>query len=589
MIYLNPEGKKQIHFFNIIHDNIKPMAATLFISFLMIVLLLFYTGRAMGGNYKYLIMSSSCFGMPEEIAKEMDMPLTYTNGRDLGWDGQFYFYISNDPLGLRGYSANVDSPSYRWQRIGLPLLANLISKLCLQEHVSIPVYYFTNLLLLAAAAFVAFKYLRGKGHSMLWVLPWFFSVGVIITFFNALPDGAADALFIIAFIMLLKDKILCYSLFMSLACLTREGYVLIAFVVFLLGIFGKIDCCKVIHEKKLNTKNFFLMAMPGIIFVIWYAYVSLKFRVMPFKQAYGITQLFMTSWPGYFLRAIKNEMVSECIGLFIYLLFIVLSLLLSLKAGKENAIFYALAPYIVLVGSFGPTVMTHYSGYLKGISILYFILPLMILSLKDIGILTTEKSQTISLKRGLVTLTAVFMAFVSAVSGMLVWDKIDSTFFTTDLQVAGKENPVVQDDVQTLGEFKGEVEVIKNEEKGIANIPFKDFFVRNYSIFTINVKNISNCVWPNTMKADSWGKIAVSYKWYINTTEELDPNSQIIEGSRITFGKNVQPGETVTLSMYVNYPEKAGDYILRISLIQEGCAWFYTYGNGYIDIPITIN
>ena len=46
----------------------------------------------------------------------------------------------------------------------------------------------------------------------------------------------------------------------------------------------------------------------------------------------------------------------------------------------------------------------------------------------------------------------------------------------------------------------------------------------------------------------------------------------------------VEPGETVTMDMYVQMPKDPGQYILRLSLVQEGVLWFYIVGGGYMDM-----
>ena len=44
----------------------------------------------------------------------------------IGYDGQFFFYAAQDPFGRKGAARNMDSPSYRYQRMFFPLLLNLL-------------------------------------------------------------------------------------------------------------------------------------------------------------------------------------------------------------------------------------------------------------------------------------------------------------------------------------------------------------------------------------------------------------------------------------------------------------------------------
>ena len=46
------------------------------------------------------------FGMPDTISQYDKMEPIYKYNDGCGWDGQFYYYISNDLLGTKGYSNN---------------------------------------------------------------------------------------------------------------------------------------------------------------------------------------------------------------------------------------------------------------------------------------------------------------------------------------------------------------------------------------------------------------------------------------------------------------------------------------------------
>lgn len=52
---------------------------------------------------------------------------TYRVRDQRGYDGEFYYLIAHDPLNRRGFLAYVDTPRYRWRRIGLPGLAHLLA------------------------------------------------------------------------------------------------------------------------------------------------------------------------------------------------------------------------------------------------------------------------------------------------------------------------------------------------------------------------------------------------------------------------------------------------------------------------------
>jgi len=52
---------------------------------------------------------------------------TYRVRDERGYDGEFYYLIAHDPLNQRGFLAYIDTPRYRWRRIGLPGLAYLLA------------------------------------------------------------------------------------------------------------------------------------------------------------------------------------------------------------------------------------------------------------------------------------------------------------------------------------------------------------------------------------------------------------------------------------------------------------------------------
>lgn len=306
------------------------------------VLFIGFVGKCYAGDTNYAIMSSTYFGMPEYLQNDVHLPYTYLwteNNQQVGWDGQFYYYISNDLLGIKDTANHIDYDAYRYQRVGLPLLAWIISKLLFRKYVSVSVFLIVNYMILLLGIVVATRYFQKQKYSILWVTPWVLSTGVVLTGFNGLPDGAADALFIIALIMLLENKKVMYSFAMTFACLCRESYVLLAFLIFVLCICGKIENIKLINikEKAVYHKNFFVMALPGIVFIVWYMYVTIHFHAAPFQQAkeIGITKPFLTVWPEHFKNACVSNNNVEVVGLILYLLLIVTGIILSVIAGKK--------------------------------------------------------------------------------------------------------------------------------------------------------------------------------------------------------------------------------------------------------------
>ena len=99
----------------------------------------------------------------------------------------------------------------------------------------------------------------------------------------------------------------------------------------------------------------------------------------------------------------------------------------------------------------------------------------------------------------------------------------------------------------------------------------------------VTFKNASSKTWPS--KPDPGGRNAVnlSYHW-------LDRKRQMVvfDGLRTPLPRDLKPGESVTLRAAIRAPEKAGEYMLHVTLVQEGVAWFSEKDGGQILIPISV-
>lgn len=552
--------------------NNKPLLFTVAVIAIYIIFLIWVTTRNYAGNVDWLPVGSTFFGIPDEISEKFDVELLIQNDAS-GWDGQFYYYISNDLLGTKGYSEHVDSPPYRWQRIGLPLAAKLVSLIHLENMVSVYDYLIANLIILGLGVFVFAKYLYEKRANLLYILPWCFSAGVLITLKSLLPDSAADAFAIIATIMLLKRKYVAYAIAMAWACLTREGYVAIAFFVFLWGVMGWLE-----KDKRYNFKFAALLAIPGIVFVLWYLYVTLQFGALPFTQAHGITKLFLTEWPIVFIDAIQKANVPEFVGLIFYLTTIILSACLAYILGKKEKRYWTFLAYIFIVGSFGFTVMKHWSGYLKGISYLFALIPVMVI---ELDIWKSSKNSEVK---------DVVKFFVNT---YCIWG-LAITVFTTPLHASNMAqnylfrtpamDPVEYSNQNPLTEFSGMIEIKKIEKNPYVSNKVLELFSPETAMVTLNVFNGTNQLWSkNQTKAGKYA-INMGYKWF----QKDDLSRPVLEG-RTALINDISPGTEEEEKLFLRYPSKKGQYLLKISMVQEGVAWFCDAGGAQTQLFINID
>ena len=325
----------------------------------------------------------------------------------------------------------------------------------------------------------------------------------------------------------------------------------------------------------------FIMAMPGIFFLIWYLYVGLHFGIMPYKQASGITKIYLVGWIQNLINALSTNNYVQVVGLSFYLVVVVWSLIAAVRMGKKRCIYWGLIPYIILVSSFGDTVLCHWTGYLKGISVLYFLLPFMVLQYND-QFITIEEEKNNKLENQKINITqrvqmglGVFLIFSILMSYVYLYnwggDILKENYFY---------NPVeISDDVQTIENYDCKFEVLSYDYDKFSKMPEK--FVTPYAIANIYIKNNGNQIWSNIGNSEGNGAVKISYQVFQN-------GKVIQEGERYNLLKSVQPGEEMEREIFISYPKEKGKYIVRISLIQEGVSWFYQQNMGYEDVEINI-
>jgi hypothetical protein len=119
-------------------------------------------------------------------------------------------------------------------------------------------------------------------------------------------------------------------------------------------------------------------------------------------------------------------------------------------------------------------------------------------------------------------------------------------------------------------------------EFGKHDIP-TEMMVRQTVSADVAIKNASSKTWPS--KPDPRGRNAVnlSYHW-------LDRKRQVVvfDGLRTPLPRDLNPGESVTLSAAIRAPEKPGVYLLHLTLVQEGVAWFSEKDGGQILVPVSV-
>ncbi|HGI5920199.1 TPA: hypothetical protein ACJTDP_003989, partial [Yersinia enterocolitica] len=169
----------------------------------------------LNGNFdQYLVPGS--YAAPQNISSHGFENKVFPK-MSAGWDGQFYYYHSDDPLLLKDTLQHLDMPSYRAQRVGVPMLAFFVSRVFGMDWVSPSVYFIVSVSLLLIATLVMSNFLVAKGYSPYSALLWSVGGSALYTVAFGFVDGSADALLITSIILYLNKKQLLYIIIASLA------------------------------------------------------------------------------------------------------------------------------------------------------------------------------------------------------------------------------------------------------------------------------------------------------------------------------------------------------------------------------------
>jgi hypothetical protein len=555
-----------------------PLASVIVTLGFCILVLFVYVPKTLQGDFNKHFLPSEMFGITAEL-RNHGLTALYSK-LESGWDGQFYYSISNDIFAQKDTPQHLDAAAYRYQRVGLPLLANLISKVTFQSWVSPATYYLTSLLLVLLATFMAARYFQANGVSSLWSLVWSLGFGTQVTMLNGLPDAAADAMLIIALVSLLQGKRWLYAVAVTLAALSREVYVLmpavIAAVEFLVMIKGRIG-----REQLLKLLLAGLQQaawhLPALVAVIsWQLYLRVRFGVSPSSEAAGILGLpFVTTYQYLVMGFAGNHPLmgspgashKEATVLLLYVILLIYSLVqtvammrqlirgkrftdLTLPEACIAGVLLVFLAIIALYTAFGPTVVMHHTGYLKAGNIFLFVLPFLAA--------TSGRPMRTADKGGLIIFTLL-------VSIPLLWNRIDShpsySNYTTPAKVE-----FAQTQPECVLNPRAVVELMPGKPQSVLK---DNIFTRltgtQASLYWLNIRNTSDMTYyPYQGK----GSVNISYQW-------LQDDKVVKDGVRSFLTGPLKPSAETIRPVVVEFPHKAGDYVLKFTLVQEGCFWFY--------------
>jgi hypothetical protein len=96
------------------------------------------------------------------------------------------------------------------------------------------------------------------------------------------------------------------------------------------------------------------------------------------------------------------------------------------------------------------------------------------------------------------------------------------------------------------------------------------------------VKNMGTVAWPAGVPGGNY-RVTLGNHW-------LDKNGKavVLDDGRADLPHDVKAGEEVELTLRINAPKAAGDYILELDLVHEGLSWFTAHGSQIVKIPIKV-
>ncbi|MGH1473528.1 hypothetical protein [Yersinia proxima] len=492
-----------------------------------------------------------------------------------GWDGQFYYYHSDDPLLLRDTSSHIDMPAYRAQRVGIPAIAYLVSRALGQSWTSPTIFFSVNVGLQLIATFIIASFLYSKGLSPWMTMLWATSGATLYTAAFGLIDGSADALLLISLILLSNKKIKGYLILMSLAVLSKESYIIIPIAITIShliyylysyikyeNIFNLLDTIKVISYN----------LIPIIIGLSWLLYLHIHLNTDSFFSKVGaemmsvpFQSIFNYIHSGLhrksFIASINltpyTPTYKLLIGLILFLVLNISTLLIpvyntiySIKETLSNLQLLNVSSAIIALSAaytcLSAIQLWEPVGFVKASSLL-------------IGLFIIYTAVNNRNKYLIVTITSALLAIYSYV---VIYERISV-------------NPMRADDRKILWVTE-QPECLTSANILIYLISidraFQDTILNNLIMpkrYIASVK-ITNKSEDSLSPFKGKGTINVGYQWF-----SPDGATLLYDGNRVPISHTLKYGDSDTVSFIVNPPPKNGNYTLRVTLVQEGCNWLY--------------
>tara|TARA_B100000427_G_scaffold266072_1_gene231429 strand:- start:757 stop:1926 length:1170 start_codon:yes stop_codon:yes gene_type:complete len=195
------------------------------------------------------------------------LPSNFLKSSGAGYDGQYYFRLSHNPLNINPeyIGINLDNPSYRYSRIGYPLIIWFFTLGSLQ--LIVPASIIINLISIFLVFLIAFKIfeifnLEKNNLFIIILLP-----GYLFCISRNLPELIEVLLILSTLFFYLKNKNTFFIFSSILLILVRETSIIFCLSLLIYNY---------IENKKLS-KSFYLIT-PIIFYFLWQITIFIMFR-----------------------------------------------------------------------------------------------------------------------------------------------------------------------------------------------------------------------------------------------------------------------------------------------------------------------
>jgi hypothetical protein len=495
------------------------------------------------GDYAGVLMPGQPFGVPEREAAAGMKAVTV----DPGWDGQFYYYLSNDPFLTRDAKSHLDMPVYRGQRIGVPILAHLSAKLAGKDVVPPRVYLLLQWFIVSIALGFLASWLSSHGITHWFACVWGLSFGMLHSGVHGLPDGAGDAWFILAFIACDAGRIRMYAFCATMLLLTREGYAAFGGMIFLFTLFGWIQ-----WPTASRIGKTLLTALPGIIMFSWTAYLTFHLHESPLaaRSRPEMTSPPYVAWYSLLMEQYDVSLHHEVKWKAVSAIFLSLIFFYVVKNARKCPILGATWAYIILTMMLGTMVWENFMGYPKALG------TILIIGLFLLPIDRSNLLRFILIVMSCVSLDMLYLVRVQ-VPDFMSPARVEKTIETGVDSASPITSPLT--DFRVAIQWENRFDRLK-----LPHSIWKTFHREQIPI-RLTITNLSNQTWYPNPQGPVKGSIRSVATLRTQENEILVTHVTSIPG-------RVKPGESIRVIHKLIL--RPGKYRLSLTMVQEGMNLF---------------